>query len=166
MKRSLLAAVALALPTAAHSQGSAQAPVEINIQTTATLTRTGITSFGTVGNAARTLTINPKLPATDQSTALFTATGDVGANIMVSFDATLELCHETLGCAQKFVFTPRVVTHNVQSPSTAADFINGSVVTINTLGKHYFWLGGSVDVLNGAPTGRYSGMLTMSVVYQ
>jgi hypothetical protein len=166
MKRSLLAAVALALPTAAHSQGSAQAPVEINIQTNATLTRTGVTSFGNVGNSGRTVTINSKSPATDQSTAMFVASGDAGTNIMVSFDATLDLCHETLGCAQKFVFTPRVVAFNSQSQTAAADFNNGSVVALSTSGKYYFWLGGSVTVLSGAPTGLYSAMLTMSVVYQ
>ncbi|MFN2567967.1 MAG: DUF4402 domain-containing protein [Gemmatimonadaceae bacterium] len=168
MKQRLLAAAVLALlPVAAHAQ-PATTPVKVNIQSDVSLTRTGSTDFGTVGNNdAQTFTINPAGPALDQSTAKFVADGEANANIVVTFDATVALCHETLGCGTSITFTSNVGHVDVDNqPSAQPNLASGSTVRLNSVGKYYFWLGGSIDVAAGQNTGRYEGTFTMSAVYQ
>jgi hypothetical protein len=168
MKRSLLPAVALALlPTAVHAQG-ATAPVTVTVQTDATLTRSGMTTFGTIGSSARTVTIDPRSPAPDQSTAMFTAAGTPNANVVVTFDATTDLCHETSGCAQKIVFTPHVIEgqQTYWQGCCSTDVANDGVVRLNPDGTRYFWLGGKITTTANQPTGLYSGLFTMRIVFQ
>jgi hypothetical protein len=169
MKRCFFPAVALALlPTVASPQG-ATAPVTVTVQSDVTLTRTGTTSFGTVGNTARTITIDPTSPAPDQSTALFTAAGTSNANVIVNFDATTDLCHEASGCGEKVVFTSHVKgSADGPNPFSArfADVPNGGTVRLNPDGNHYFLLGGSIQTAAGQPAGVYSGVFSMRVVYE
>jgi Domain of unknown function (DUF4402) len=168
MKRHLLRAVALALlPTAVHAQG-ATAPVTVTVQTDATLTRTGMTTFGTIGSSARTVTIDPRFPASDHSTAMFTAVGTPHANVVVTFDATTNLCHQTSGCAQKIEFTPHVIeaAQNGWQSFNATDVANDGIVRLNPDGTRYFWLGGSITTTANQPTGLYSGLFTMRIVFQ
>jgi hypothetical protein len=169
MKRCLLTAAALALlPTVVHAQG-ATTPVTVSIQGDASLIRTGTTSFGTIGNGARTVTINPVAPNLDQTTAQFTASGSPHAQISVTFDASVMLCPEPPGCEQGIPFTADVSHHDIeQYPQgwSSPGLATGTAVALNAQGHRFFWLGGSIAVAANQPIGVYKGDFTMRVTYQ
>jgi hypothetical protein len=166
MKRRLLPAVALALlPVVVHAQGAA-VQVGVNIHGAATLTRTGQTWFGTVaGNGARTVTVDPRSPGLDQSVAFFTAHGGANADIVVTFDATTDLCQEVSSCAEKIVFTPHVVADGCFC-GAQEDITSGTTVTLNASGQYYLWLGGRIQVSANQSPGAYTGLFSMRVVHQ
>jgi hypothetical protein len=165
MKPRLLPAAALVLlPTIVHAQGGADARVTITVQGATALAATGVTRFGTVDNASsRTATIDPGAPTGDQTVAFFVAQGAPNTDIRVTFNSTLDLCHESLGCAQKIVFTSNVaasagpISNGFHMPS------GGSLVRLNEQGNFFFWLGGSIQTAQNQTPGAYSAVFTMRV---
>jgi hypothetical protein len=167
MKRHLLSAAALVLlPAIVHAQ-DANARVTITVQGATALTSSGITSFGTIDNAAsRAITIDPRSPLQpDQAMALLTAQGAPNTNVVVTYDATTDLCHESLGCGMKIVFTPRVFGSQGTLPA-ASPISVGQTVPLNAQGNFFFWLGGSIQTAVNQIPGAYSGVFNMRVESQ
>jgi hypothetical protein len=167
MTRRLLTALVFALlPTVVHAQG-ATTPVTVTVHSGLTLITEGITSFGMVdNNVTRVLTINPVGPAYDQTTTSFIASGVPSADLVVTFDATTDLCHQVLGCAQKIVFTPHVMAWAPCESCAPIDFSSGGTVRLDALGKSLLTLGGSIQIVANQPAGVYTGLFNMSAVYQ
>jgi hypothetical protein len=171
MNKLLLAGAALlSLPAVVGAQPTA--PVQVTVMGQVQLTRTGITDFGTVGTRGETYVINPAAPTGAQQTALFTATGAPLATIAVSWDPTLDLCHETAGCGTKLVFSPNLAATTSQCSSCGPrqDFSitipSGGSAQLDQWGLHFFFLGGSVTVNASQTPGLYSGMFTLIAEYQ
>jgi hypothetical protein len=167
MQRRLLTLAVLALlPTVVHAQG-ATTPVTVTVHGGLTLIAEGFTSFGLVANnLARVVTINPVAPALDQTTTSFIASGVPNADLIVTFDATTDLCHHVLACAQKIVFTPHVMAWAPCETCAPIDFSSGGTVRLDSFGKSLLTLGGSIQILANQPAGVYTGLFSMSVVYQ
>ena len=172
MNNKLLVAGAalLSLPAVVGAQPTA--PVQVSVMGQVQLTRTGITDFGPVGTRGETYVIRPAAPTGAQQTAQFTATGSPGATVVVSWNPTLDLCHETAGCGTKVVFSPALTAAASQccpSPprqDLSGDVSNGGSGLLDQWGVHYFYLGGSVTVNAGQMPGLYSGMFTLVAEFQ
>lgn len=161
--RLLPAAAVVLLPGLVHAQG-ADARVTITVQGATALAATGVTRFGTIDNAAsRSPTIDPKAPSGDQTVTVFTAQGAPNGSIIVTFSPTTDLCHESLGCGTKIVFTPNLFGFR-SDPSNGSFFSSsGGQVQLNEQGNFYVWLGGSIQTAANQPPGVYSGLFTMTV---
>ena len=168
MIKRVLAAAAIGLIPVAASGQPASATVQVSVVGAVQLTSTGVTDFGPVPNQAQTKTINPAQPTGAQQTASFTATGSAGATIIVTYNATLDLCHQTAGCGTKIVFTPDL--SHVAFPGSqffSTPIASGGSAQLNSPpGEHYFYLGGSISVPASPTPGIYSGIFTLSAAYQ
>jgi hypothetical protein len=165
MNRHLLAVAALALlPAVTSAQNTA--PVQIGVLSEVQLNRFGITDFGPVASqVARTYTIDPKAPTVTQRTAQFDASGAVGATIQVSWNATLNLCHETQ-TAVCLVFTPSISGgDSFTGQANSALLTSGSNVVLDGFGQFHFFLGGSVIVNENPTPGLYRGDFMLTAIY-
>lgn len=166
MIKRVLAAAALGLLPVALAAQPASVPVQVNVLGAVQLTPAGVTDFGPVPNEAQTKTINPAQPTGAQQTASFTASGTAGATIVVTFNPTLDLCHETAGCGTPIAFTADLSHHVNCVQSSSASIASGGTAVLNSGGEACFWLGGSVTVPANPTTGVYSALFTLSAAYQ
>jgi len=164
-KFSLIGIAAVTLSAVARAQ-PATATVQVTVLGAVQMTASGTTDFGPVGTQVGTKTINPNTPVGAQQTAAFTANGTANATIVVQFDASLDLCHQTAGCGTKIVFTPNLSACGCNNQPSSSLIPSGGAAVLNGGGQHFFWLGGSINVQSNPIPGLYSGTFTLSASYQ
>ncbi len=162
----VLAAAALGLLPVALGAQPASVPVQVSVLGAVQLTPAGVTDFGPVPNQAQTKTINPAQPTGAQQTASFTASGTAGATIVVTFNPSLDLCHETAGCGTPIAFTADLSHHINCHQGFSTSIASGSTAVLNSSGQACFWLGGSITVAENPTPGVYSALFTLSAAYQ
>ncbi len=167
MKKLMLVA-AMVLGTTAISFAQSSASTNVNVTATViqglTLTATGTLGFGTVVAGTTPALLSAQ---TNGSAPMFTATGDGGHVLTVTYLATASLT----GPGTALTFTPSVygdVSSGNQSGSTTV--ASGSTVHLTgstgSAGNYYFWLGGALSAIPSSQTpGSYTGTFTLSVNY-
>ena len=167
MKKLMLVA-AMVLGTTAISFAQSSANKNVNVTATViqglTLAATGTLGFGTVVAGTTPAALSAQ---TNGSAPMFTATGDGGHVLTVTYLATASLT----GPGTALTFTPSVygdASSGNQSGSTPV--ASGSIVHLTgstgSAGNYYFWLGGALSAIPSSQTpGAYSGTFTLNVSY-
>ncbi len=178
-KLAVIAALVIAFTSMTYAQKQGTSTVTANakiIQGLVLGTISGPLNFGDAQNiivkGAEVGTDTVVAVMTSDSRAVnFSATGDGGASIAVSYPATGTLTGSVSGT---LTFTPSTAWTATSTWGSPTSFVSGAVITLGGTaytvpGTRYIWLGGTLgtaaaNVSNAAP-GLYSGTFVITVAY-
>ena len=166
--RKLALTTILVLATAAIS--SAQNTANTNVPVNATVIQglTLIVTGGPLNFGSIVAGTTPAAIVAKSSTVYFTATGDGGHLVGVTFPAMVSMT----GPGTALTFTPSVYgANNSGGQSSSTQVTSSTSVNLSgstgSAGNYYFWLGGQLNAIpSGQTIGSYSGTFTLTVTYQ
>jgi len=167
MKKSMLvAAMVLGLAGLSFAQSSVSPQITIgaNIVSALTVTTKSNMTFGNVGAGTGAVTLNPQALASGQTAGSFVVNGNLATPVTVTYSAPADLSD---GSGHTVAWTAtNLIGFNQGTVGSATGVASNTQVTLDaTSGNYYFWLGGSINVINGQTPGNYTTTFTLNVAY-
>lgn len=114
--------------------------------------------FGTVAQGAGEVEIE----VTDERAVKLTITGQRFYDVIVSYSSPENL--ETAD-GDELPFSAKVKNNGNDNANGASNISSGDSVALNAQGKHFLFLGGTIDVANDQEPGFYTGTVSFDVEY-
>jgi hypothetical protein len=161
-KMKKLIAIAVIITAFAASKSFAQlqgtASVTMTLAAGGTVASSTALNFGTQVQGATNVTV----AASSANAAAFTLTGGSASHAYTVTWSTVPL---TQG-ATTIPFTPSVIGGSTNAQGSASSITSGSTVSSDATGSAWLWVGGTIaSIPSSAPTGSYSGTVTLSLAY-
>jgi hypothetical protein len=151
--------VTMAIPFAAFAQNSASenAQVSARVISSLSIAKNQDLDFGKVAQGVG----NVNIPAENPKAVKFTISGEANENVKVTFTSPSNL----LSGSNTLPFTSSVKADAVGTGSSASAITSGGNLSLNSDGKAFVYLGGSINVAAAQPRGNYSGTFSIQVEY-
>jgi len=160
-----LLAIAVIITAFAASEAFAQTgvsgtgTVSMTVATGGTVTAVTPLAFGVQTQGATDISV----AATSTSAGAFTLTG---GNATHAYTVTWTITSLSQGGSNPISWTPSVIGGNTNVQGSATSISSGSTVTSDAGGNAWLWVGGTIaSIPSSAPTGSYSGQVTLSLAY-
>lgn len=111
--------------------------------------------------------VNVAITITDLTSGKYLVTGDAGVDVDLTFPALPATLSDGGNTIPIVYAATDAAYHTSDDPGSATTFdpAVGATATLSGTGELYVWIGGTVQPLESAIAGSYSGTITMDAVY-
>lgn len=143
--------------TFAQDRASENAQVSARIIASLSIAKNQDLDFGKVAQGVGVVAIAPE----NTKAVKFTISGEPSENIKVTYTAPANL----LAGSNTLPFTANVKSNTSDATAGASGLTSGATLALNTDGKAFVYLGGSINVAASQARGNYTGTFSIQVEY-